>query len=150
MQVKDGFRLFRGKARCNQFHNGPAFTDGTFHNLGIGWDVSTMTFADEGRHLVTKGTVIARAGDADRGAFKTPTLRDITKRAPYMHDGSIKTLREVVEFYGRGANANPYLDLNIPRKPLGLTSGEIDAIVAFLRSLDGEGWQDVVPSQFPR
>jgi cytochrome c peroxidase len=149
-QVKQGFVLFTGKALCNRCHNGPLFTDGTFHNLGIGWDPATQTFTDEGRHLVTQGKLFARAGDADRGAFKTPTLRDITRRAPYMHDGSIRTLREVVEFYNRGTNANPYLDVRIPPQPLGLTNAEIDAVVRFLESLDGEGWQDRAPSRFPR
>ena len=74
--------LFTGKAFRNRCRSGPLFTDGTFHNLGIGWDPATQTFTDEGRHLVTQAKLFARAGDADRGAFKTPTLRDITRRAP--------------------------------------------------------------------
>ena len=122
-------------------------------NLPQPWDrldPATQTFTDEGRHLVTQGKLFARAGDADRGALKTPTLRDITRRAPYMHDGSIRTLREVVEFYNRGTKANPYLDVRIPPQPLGLTNAEIDAVVSFLESLDGDGWQDRAPSRFPR
>jgi len=67
-----------------------------------------------------------------------------------MHGGSIRTLREVVEFYNRGTNANPYLDVRILPQPLGLTAAEIDAVVGFMESLDGEGWQDRAPSHFPR
>jgi cytochrome c peroxidase len=67
-----------------------------------------------------------------------------------MHDGSIATLRHVVEFYNQGATPNPDLSFRIPRTGLGLTSSEIDDILAFLRSLEGEGWQDAGPSHFPR
>jgi cytochrome c peroxidase len=65
-----------------------------------------------------------------------------------MHDGSIATLREVVEYYNRGANPNPYLSAFI--HPLGLTPAEIGELVAFLNTLNGEGWQDAGPSRFPR
>jgi cytochrome c peroxidase len=95
-QVKLGHKLFFfGKAACNQCHLGNNFTDSSFHNLGVGFDAATGKFADQGRFDVTKA-------EADRGAFKTPTLRDVSKHAPYMHDGSHATLREVVEFYNRG------------------------------------------------
>ena len=143
-QVKQGFALFAGKAQCIHCHGGPLFTRGQFHNIGIGWDPVAQTFADEGRHLVTKGAV----DEAWPGTFKVPTLREIARRAPYMHDGSIHTLREVVEYYNRGANPNPYLNAFI--RPLRLTDAEIDALVAFLESLNGEGWQDVGPSGFPQ
>jgi cytochrome c peroxidase len=109
--------------------------------VGIGWDAEKKEFRDEGRFVVTKK-------ESDRGAFKTPTLRDVTTHAPYMHDGSVKTLREAVELYNRGGNKNPYLDVKI--EPLGLTPEEIDAIVAFLGSLTGEGYQDTPPKSFPR
>jgi cytochrome c peroxidase len=141
--VKRGFALFAGTAQCIRCHPAPLFTDGGFHNLGVGWDPAARTFADEGRHAVTRGSVT----QADPGTFKTPTLREVSRRAPYMHDGSIGTLREVVEFYNRGGIPNPDLDNNI--RPLGLSSLEVEAIVAFLRALDGEGWQDVPPSHFP-
>jgi len=143
-EVKRGFDLFTGKAQCARCHPGPLFTDAGFHNLGIGWNAATRTFADQGRHAVTRGSVM----QADPGTFKTPTLREVSRRAPYMHDGSIATLREVVEFYNRGGIPNPDLDNRIA--PRGLSDDEIDAIVAFLKSLDGEGWQDVAPTHFPR
>jgi cytochrome c peroxidase len=139
--VNDGHELFFGKASCNQCHLGTNFTDSTFHNLGVGWNAKTKTFADEGRFVVTK-----RAGD--RGAFKTPTVREVSKHAPYMHDGSIATLREVVELYNRGGDKNPYLDPKI--EPLHLTPAEVDALVAFMQALDGEGYQDAPPASFPQ
>jgi cytochrome c peroxidase len=146
VQERRGFGLFAGPALCGRCHRPPLFTDGHFHNLGIGWNASTATFSDYGRYAVTKGTVF----EADPGTFKTPTLREVTKHPPYMHDGSIATLREVVEFYNRGAIANPDLAVAIPRDGLRLTQGEIDDIVAFLGALEGEGWQDVEPRHFPR
>ena len=85
----------------------------------------------------------------DRGRFKTPGLRDVDRRAPYMHDGSLKTLRDVVEFYNRGGIQNPWLTRRL-RRPLELTTEEIEALVAFLRTLNGEGYQDRGPSVFPQ
>jgi cytochrome c peroxidase len=82
-------------------------------------------------------------------AFKTPVLRDVSKHAPYMHDGSIATLREVVELYNKGGIANPYLTRG-RIKPLGLKDEDVDAIVAFLQSLDGQGYQDTPPTTFPQ
>ncbi|HEX8912454.1 MAG TPA: cytochrome c peroxidase [Humisphaera sp.] len=141
-QVKQGHKLFFfGKASCNACHLGPTFADGQFHNLGVGWDAAAGTFKDEGRYAVTKK-------DADRGAFKTPTLRDVARRAPYMHDGSQRTLREVVEFYNRGGERNPHLSDKI--KPLNLDPVEVDALVAFMEALDGEGFADDGPTTFPR
>jgi cytochrome c peroxidase len=144
--VKRGFTLFSGKAGCAACHRPPLFTDGEFHNVGVGWDPQTRTFADEGHYAVTRGTVFVGIP----GSFKTPGLREVTRHAPYMHDGSIATLRHVVEFYNQGATPNPDLSFRIPRTGLGLTSSEIDDILAFLRSLEGEGWQDAGPSHFPR
>jgi cytochrome c peroxidase len=140
-QVKRGHELFFDKAGCNQCHLGSNFTDSTFHNLGVGWDPVAKTFADEGRFLVT-------TRETDRGAFKTPTLREVSKRAPYMHDGSMATLREVVELYNRGGEKNPYLDPKM--QPLNLTEAEIDAIVAFMQALDGRGYEDAAPAVFPQ
>ena len=140
-EAKLGHDLFFDKARCATCHSGSNFTDGAFHNLGVGWDPRTMSFKDDGRFLVTKDP-------GDRGAFKTPGLRDVSKRAPYMHDGSIATLREVVELYNRGGITNP---TQTPRMfSIGLTEAELDALVAFLRSLDGEGYQDTAPTAFPQ
>jgi cytochrome c peroxidase len=86
--------------------------------------------------------------ESDRGAFKTPTLRDVTKHSPYLHDGSESSLREVVELYNRGGNKNPYLDVKM--EPLRLSPAEVDAIVAFLESLEGDGYQDKAPAAFPQ
>jgi cytochrome c peroxidase len=78
----------------------------------------------------------------------SPTLRDVTKHPPYLHDGSESSLREVVELYNRGGNKNPYLDVKM--EPLRLSPAEVDAIVAFLESLEGEGYQDKAPAAFPQ
>jgi cytochrome c peroxidase len=139
-QVKQGHELFFGKAACNQCHLGQNFTDNLFHNLGIGWDAAQQAFADSGRVRISKL-------DADTGAFKTPTLRELTKRAPYMHDGSVATLQAAVEHYNKGGNANPHLSPKI--QALQLTPEEKDALVAFMQALDGEGYQDTAPAAFP-
>ncbi len=146
--VRRGFDLFAGrKAGCAACHTPPLFTDGTFHNLGIGWNPDTRSFADEGRYAVTKDSMF----EGDPGSFKTPTLREVTRHAPYMHDGSIQTLREVIEFYNRGGIANPDLDDRLRRRgPIGLTPSQINDLLAFLVSLEGTGWQDEGPLMFPQ
>jgi cytochrome c peroxidase len=148
--VKGGHDLFYGKGACNQCHVGSRFTDNTFHNIGIGWDASSRTFSDEGRASVSRGGDAASPGDGDRGAFKTPTLRDVAKHPPYMHDGSVPTLRAVVQYYNRGGNANPFMDPKMPKSPLRLSEAEIDALVAMLEALNGEGYEDVPPTAFPQ
>ena len=80
---KKGLELFRGRGRCSSCHIGPSFTDERFHNTGVAWQ--DERFADDGRRTVA-------GSDRDRGAFKTPTLREISRTAPYMHDGSMATL----------------------------------------------------------
>ena len=87
-----GLELFNGKANCKACHTGFNFTDESYHNLGVGTDKQNP---DEGRFIVTKK-------EEDWGAFKTPTLREVARTAPYMHDGSLKTIEEVVDFYTRG------------------------------------------------
>ena len=137
--ARRGLELFRGKARCTRCHSGFNFTDEKFHNLGIGWDTNTV---DLGRYMVTNNP-------EDIGAFKTPTLREIARTAPYMHDGRFKTLEEVVKFYNQGGIKNPHQDNTII--PLELTEQEQQDIVALLKSLNGEGWQHVtVPKTFPK
>ncbi|MBI4490934.1 MAG: c-type cytochrome [Deltaproteobacteria bacterium] len=121
-----GLTLFEGKANCFRCHASFNFTDESYHNLGVGMDKEKP---DLGRHLVTKA-------ESDRGAFKTPTLRDVAKSAPYMHDGSLKTLEEVVAFYNKGGHKNPWLSKEI--RPLGLTASEQADLVEFMRSLTGE------------
>jgi cytochrome c peroxidase len=137
--AKRGLELFRGKARCTRCHSGFNFTDEKFHNLGIGWDTNTV---DLGRYMVTNNP-------DDIGAFKTPTLREIARTAPYMHDGRFKTLEEVVKFYNQGGIKNPHQDNTII--PLELTEQEQQDVVALLKSLNGEGWQQVTaPKTFPK
>ena len=140
-RVKQGHELFFDKAGCSQCHFGENFTDSRFHNLGIGWDAEAKKYSDEGRFIVSKDSV-------EMGAFKTPGLRETTKHAPYMHDGSLLTLRDVVVHYNIGGTANPFLSPMI--EPLDLTDEEIDAVVAFMEALDGEGYQDVAPESFPK
>jgi cytochrome c peroxidase len=139
--VKRGHELFFGKAACSQCHVGENFTDDRFHNLGVGWNARTRTFADQGRFVVTK---IA----GDRGAFKTPTLRDVAKHAPYMHDGSMATLREVVDHYRKGGARNPYLDSKITRVPL--ADADVDALVKFMEALTGRNPEEKAPGSFPK
>jgi len=114
-----GLQLFRGKANCSACHVGPNFTDERLHNTGVAWRDGRL--ADSG---------------AGRGDFKTPTLREITRTAPYMHDGSFATLEDVVEYYERGGNRNPQLDADL--RPLRLSVEERRALLAFLRSLSGK------------
>ena len=95
-----------------------------------------------GRYNVTKNV-------KDLGAFKTPTLREISRTAPYMHDGRFATLEQVIEHYNKGGVKNPFLDNQII--PLNLTSSEIKDLIAMLRSLEGTGWQHVkAPKEFPQ
>ena len=124
--ARRGLALFEGKAACVKCHNGFNFSDQGFHNTGIG---TALHNPDLGRYEVTKRNV-------NKAAFKTPTLRDVARRGPYMHDGSIATLREVVAFYDRGGIANPSLSPDMAR--LGLSASEQDDLVAFLESLSGE------------
>ncbi|HEY6272773.1 MAG TPA: cytochrome c peroxidase [Terriglobales bacterium] len=119
----EGFRLFQDKARCYLCHSGRQFTDESFHNTGIAWREGALR--DEGRASVD-GKVY------HNGAFKTPTLREIARRGPYMHDGSLATLEDVIDYYDRGGNQNPYLDENIV--PLHLSDAEKRALLAFLRT----------------
>lgn len=122
-----GLELFRGKAACTVCHLGPNLTDEEFHNTGVGWAEGTPE--DLGRYRVT--------GDpADRGAFKTPTLREVALAGPYMHDGSLETLEDVVEFYDKGGEENPYLDIDMT--PLDLADQEKADLVEFLHALSGE------------
>ncbi len=134
-----GMDVYFKKAKCDQCHEGINFTANAYHNIGVGMDKPAP---DVGRYEVTKK-------DADWGAFKTPTLRDISRTAPYMHDGSLKTLEEVVEFYDEGGIKNKNLDENI--KLLKLTERDEKDLVAFLKALDGEGWQHITePDSFPQ
>ncbi|MCS7024415.1 MAG: c-type cytochrome [Bryobacteraceae bacterium] len=130
-----GLAIFRDakKGNCAVCHTieekYALFTDNKFHNLGVGMNTEGE-LTDLGRFLVTNQ-------DTDTGAFRTPSLRNVAETAPYMHDGSLKTLKDVVDFYVGGGNANKHLDKEI--KPLThLTQQERADLVAFLESLTGE------------
>lgn len=127
--ARRGFTLFQGKAGCVQCHTyrpeSPFLSDFEFHNTGAGWTDEP----DLGRFQVSKER-------ADKGAFRTPSLRNVARTAPYMHDGRMQTLAEVIDFYGRGGTANPFLDERI--RPLALTAEEKADLLAFLESLTGE------------
>lgn len=129
-----GLKIFRdqNKGNCIGCHsiedNYALFTDGKFHNIGVGVN-------DEGE-LVDLGRYNETKNEADKGAFKTPSLRNIAQTGPYMHDGSIPTLKGVVDFYAGGGNSNPHLDPKI--KNIGLTGQERSDLVAFLQALTGD------------
>jgi len=134
-----GMSVFFEKAKCDKCHEGANFTLNAYSNLGIGSDKADP---DVGRFAVTKDP-------RDWGVFKTPTLREVEHTAPYMHDGSIKTLEEVVDFYNKGGIKNRNLDQNI--KELKLTDQEKKDLVAFMKALSGEGWQHLkAPAEFPK
>ena len=120
-----GLRVFNGKARCRTCHTGPMFSDQSFHNIGIGM---ARPQPDIGREAVTTNT-------SDRGKFKTPSLRNVALTWPYMHDGSVRTLAEVVELYNAGGVPNPTLDIFI--SPLELSDSEKQDLVAFMEALTG-------------
>jgi cytochrome c peroxidase len=125
VEAQRGFKLFKRKAKCTKCHKGFNFTDEQFHNTGVGlYDPDP----DLGRYGITNR-------DEDKGAFKTPTLRDVAHTAPYMHDGSLETLEEVIQFYDEGGIKNPYLAKEL--KPLRLTFQEKGDLLAFLNSLTG-------------
>ena len=147
-----GSRIFRRKGNCANCHeislNNALFTDNRFYNVGVGFkrlapvlealiegknsDELTLTDVQQselGRFTVTKSL-------ADLGKFKTPTLRNIALTAPYMHDGSIKTLEEVIEHYDKGGDKNRFIDAKI--FPLHLTQQEKADLVAFMKALTSQ------------
>ncbi len=122
---RQGLWVFESRGRCWRCHQGPNYTDEAFHNTGV---ASLQAMPDRGRQAVT-------GDEADQGRFKTPSLRDVSRSGPYMHDGSLATLRDVVGFYNRGGGKNARLDPAIT--PLGLTPKEVESLVEFLKALDG-------------
>jgi cytochrome c peroxidase len=138
---REGYAIFAGTAGCSDCHqlsllgSDPwrerplLLTDWRSHNLGIGY--RSGRFADPGRFAVT-------GEERDLGAFRTPALRNLDPTGPYMQDGSLATLEEVIEFYDRGGRRNPYLSPRL--RPLFLTGHEKAALVAFLRSLNDPGY----------
>jgi len=167
-----GFRLFTGKARCSTCHlitqEWALFSDGLMHNTGIGYRQSMPVPPQEtrlqiapGEHITIGGDVVAEASEPapndlglyeitedpdDRWKYRTPTLRNIALTAPYMHDGSLSTLRQVIEFYNRGGISNELLDPVI--QPLGFSANEIDQLLAFLHALTGDNTNTLVADAF--
>lgn len=120
--ARRGRELFFGKANCTACHVGANLADELYHNLGVGMAAAEP---DLGRFVVTKE-------EKDRGAFKTPTVRNVALTAPYMHDGSQATLEEVVAWYDKGGHPNPHLSDKI--KPLNLTEQERADLVEFMKA----------------
>jgi cytochrome c peroxidase len=128
-----GLDLFHGKANCASCHSGPMFSDFKFYGQGIG---STQDIG-AGQHR-----------------FRTPSIRNLELTAPYMHDGSLRTIDDVIEYYDKGIAANsalPKTSIDPRFKPLGLTQAEKQALKAFLFALRDDSWEDVAvpPSVVP-
>ena len=130
---KHGLILFFSKASCSECHKGPNFTDNQFYSLGT-------TNNDPGRYAITQH-------EADRNAFKTPTLRNVALTGPYMHDGSSATLEDVIEIYNRGGDSGPNKSKLV--YPLNLTNDEKADLVAFLKALTGTVPKVEVPAVYP-
>ncbi len=167
-----GFRLFTGKAGCSACHlMGPdwaLFTDNDMHNTGVGYRRSMSTPLSEttvqiapGEQVLVRREFIEEAAErppndlglyeitskpADRWKYRTPGLRNVALTAPYMHDGSILTLDDVVQFYDEGGVENPLRDPLV--RPLGLTVDERKQLVAFLRALTGGNVDNIVADAF--
>lgn len=133
-----GMKLFFGKANCSACHNGPHFSDGGFHNIGVSIDA---TEADQGRRKIS-------GIEGDHGSFRTPTLREIARTAPYMHNGSLKTLEDVVDYYDKGGTTNDQLDEEI--FALKLTAEAKKALVTFLKEgLSSASYPQIDAPQLP-
>jgi cytochrome c peroxidase len=170
-QAQRGFELFKGKAGCVACHSGPRFTDDQPHNIGAPenpeiWSnprrhVTYVAFAmfmgvenymnlrrDVGAHIRSHKT-----DGSDIGKFLTPGLRELKQTGPYMHNGMIGTLAEVIDFYNRGGGADPNKDPRV--KPLRLSKEERESLVAFLEALSGDRltgpehvWKDKIPANY--
>ena len=130
--AKRGFQIFNGKAHCSACHSGPAFTDGSFHDIG------TAKKDDLGRGRLFP------TSEKLRYAFKTPTLRDVARRGPYMHDGSVATLENVIALYDKGGIDRPSRSQLI--KPLSLTADEKEDLMAFLQTLSDSSPSAKIPT----
>jgi cytochrome c peroxidase len=141
-KAKEGFKLFKGKAKCIDCHDGFNFTDGSFHNIGL--NDGELDGKELGRYLVKR-----RA--AWYGVMKTPTLRDVAKSFPYFHDGSVRTLKEATAICANGGryahNVKNKSTFIVDRK---LTDSEINKVVAFLKSLTGPDMKLKIPTKFPQ
>ncbi len=166
-----GWSLFNGKGRCNTCHAGnavtPLFTDQKFHNIGVA--ARKQNFLD----LAKDALRVVRSGDKQQidelaiqsqyselgrflvtkyenhiGGFKTPSLRNTVLTAPYMHDGSLATLWDVMDHYNKGGEPNPYLDGGMQR--LALTESEIDELVAFMAALTDDRFANTAKAQLAK
>lgn len=170
--AKRGFRLFAGKAGCSSCHrvgeDHALFTDSAMHNTGLGWynamekpagntrvQVSPGVYLDVDTSIIDSvreetpgdvGLYEVTQNPADRWRYRTAGLRNVALTAPYMHDGSLESLRDVVAFYNRGGYANENLDPLI--RPLDLSAAEVDDLVAFLGSLTGDNTGTLVSDAF--
>jgi cytochrome c peroxidase len=135
--ARRGFAVFRGAGNCSTCHSGFNMTDNGFHNIGI---KEALGKEDVGRFSQRKLAIM-------KGAFKTPTLRDIALTAPYMHNGAYKTLEEVVDHYERGGDVKDNLSPNM--KPIRLTAQDKADLVEFMKSLSGDPMQVTLP-QLPQ
>jgi cytochrome c peroxidase len=137
--ARRGYEVFFNTAHCSACHAGTNLTDGAFHNIGVGIN-------DKEPDL---GRVAVSQLEGDRGAFKTPTLREIARTAPYMHDGRLATLEDVIEYYDKGGTPNPQLDEEL--YPLGLTPEEKADLAAFLKEgLASPSYPMVEPPKLPK
>jgi len=152
VEAREGLTLFQGKAGCVQCHGGSLISDQKFHALGV--PGNPAIFANPLRHITFRrffrtlgapnaenyredpGLYGVTKEKADWGKFRTPSLREVSRTAPYMHNGSLATLEEVVAFYDRGGG--PHRNKDPLLKPLGLTAAETRALVEFLKSLSGD------------
>jgi len=147
-----GLELFRGRANCAACHavDDATFTDREYHNTGVEFKHVRMQFG-----TATGNGAVADGGrgsmsfvQEDLGLFKTPTLRDVARRPPYMHDGSLRTLRDVVRYYDRGGTPNGTIDKQI--RELELTGQEVDDLVAFLHALSSDERPGIGPEAVHR
>jgi cytochrome c peroxidase len=137
-EARRGWELFRGKAACTGCHTGDHFTDGLYHKVGVGVPAS----GDEG----DRGRFDATKADADKWKFRTPSLRNVARTAPYFHDGSAPDLETAVRTMAKGGDRSvPDLDANLLDR--GLSDAEIADLVAFLRVLDCPGALAVIGDQ---
>ena len=151
-QQVSGMKVFEGKAGCIQCHNGALLSDKSFHVTGV---PEVEALQDESDRILTRhffardsgvedyesvdsdfGRFFNSNNEKEKGAFKTPSLREITETSPYMHNGAFMTLEEVVDFYDKGAGDSPNKDEML--KPLNLTDQEKKDLIAFLEALTGD------------
>ena len=159
----EGYQLFTGKAACTRCHSGATLTDESFHVTGV--PESGAVFSEPLRHITFRrffktmgvadyaqlradvGRYAQTQVESDRGAFRTPSLRNVGAQAAFMHNGSLATLSDVVAFYDAGAGVGPD---NRPRlTPLGLSGAQKAALVAFLKVLKGSSTEVVPPASLP-